>query len=544
MSLIYSESGNDLQHRRISSRLPGSHMNMQLFQHPCRPMPVLPALGLAGIWFSFSLYGILHHELWLDELHHWQLSILSRSVWTLPEIMKHEGHPVLWNLLLFVTGRFTPDPFYMQLLHILLSTAAAFVFLRYAPFSWPVKAGFQLSYFLLYEFTVVSRSYVSGVLLAWILCALLSGKNKKWLMIAICCGLLAQVHLFFLFISLPVFFMACSQARAQNRRALVKTMCMIYLPFLIFSCYCIIPPGTDFFIPSGPASFFSAERAGRAVTVMIKSFLHVPDMGMENCWNSNYFLHHFKNQFILPAILYWFIPLLVFYRRPHSLFLFYFSSLAIAGFLFFSPLATGIRYYGVIFIAFIMALWIRENNGGIPEVEIATDIRFEKFRKTITGIFFLLLFSTQWLSGCLIYYSDVHRPFSQASATVSFISHYPHANRPVAVSNTAAISVISGLLGKPVYSPESHAWQSFSDWRVRPFEFSARELLKDLKARMPERPGPWLLVSNHPVWFGDIRSAQPFSYREDSFRIRLMKAFRGSMISTENYFVYEVSSRP
>jgi hypothetical protein len=45
---------------------------------------------------------------------------------------------------IFLLTRFTPNPFAMQLLHLLIATAAMVIFLRKAPFSWWFKLLFLL----------------------------------------------------------------------------------------------------------------------------------------------------------------------------------------------------------------------------------------------------------------------------------------------------------------------------------------------------------------------------------------------------------------
>ena len=87
-------------------------------------------LFLSLVYFAVSLVGILHHELWLDESHHWLLARDSTSLSNLINNTRFEGHPVLWNVLLFGITRLTYDLFWMQLLHILIATATVFLFLK------------------------------------------------------------------------------------------------------------------------------------------------------------------------------------------------------------------------------------------------------------------------------------------------------------------------------------------------------------------------------------------------------------------------------
>src|SRR5690606_23248229 len=97
---------------------------------------------LAILYFGLSLIGILRHELWLDESHHWLISRDSGSFSELIANTRYEGHPILWNFLLFLISRLTLNPVWMQLLHIVISTAAVGLFLGKAPFSLVFKTLF------------------------------------------------------------------------------------------------------------------------------------------------------------------------------------------------------------------------------------------------------------------------------------------------------------------------------------------------------------------------------------------------------------------
>ena len=81
--------------------------------------------------------------------------------------LKYEGHPGLWHLLLWVITRFTADPFFMQVAHLLIALGVWVLIWRLAPFRSFGKLLLLLSYFLFWEYFVLSRSYALGVLLGF-----------------------------------------------------------------------------------------------------------------------------------------------------------------------------------------------------------------------------------------------------------------------------------------------------------------------------------------------------------------------------------------
>src|SRR6185369_17729739 len=85
----------------------------------------------ASLFALLGIAGVTHHELWLDEAHHWMLAAYSGSLRELLSNARYDGHPPLWHVLLFVLGRFTTAPLAMQLLHVAISTAGVLLFLAH-----------------------------------------------------------------------------------------------------------------------------------------------------------------------------------------------------------------------------------------------------------------------------------------------------------------------------------------------------------------------------------------------------------------------------
>ena len=64
--------------------------------------------------FVYSLlvfYGIFHHEMWMDESHHWLVARASVYLTDLFENYRYDGHPILWGVLMWITGKFTSNLF-------------------------------------------------------------------------------------------------------------------------------------------------------------------------------------------------------------------------------------------------------------------------------------------------------------------------------------------------------------------------------------------------------------------------------------------------
>lgn len=104
-------------------------------------------------WICFLLlvvFGSVHHELWLDEMHHYLLGRDSKGFIDLLSVMRYEGHPVLWNYLAYLGSLVYFDPNVVKILNTIIIALAAAVFLSFENVPRHFKYLFLLGYFPLY----------------------------------------------------------------------------------------------------------------------------------------------------------------------------------------------------------------------------------------------------------------------------------------------------------------------------------------------------------------------------------------------------------
>ena len=102
----------------------------------------------------------LRHEMWHDELQAFMLAAGSPTLVDLFHNLKYEGHPGLWHALLWIVTRFTTDPIAMQVLHLAIALVIWILIFTISPFTIGEKVLLVLSYFLFWEYFVISRNYV------------------------------------------------------------------------------------------------------------------------------------------------------------------------------------------------------------------------------------------------------------------------------------------------------------------------------------------------------------------------------------------------
>ena len=134
--------------------------------------------GLAPEWVAFACYVALlivisaFHEPWFDEAQSWQIARVASLRDILFSIPHYEGHPPLWHLLLALPARLgAPYEFSLKAVNIAISSAAVWLLLFRAPFPRIAKLPLPFTYFLFYQYGVISRPY-SLLFLAFVLAAM------------------------------------------------------------------------------------------------------------------------------------------------------------------------------------------------------------------------------------------------------------------------------------------------------------------------------------------------------------------------------------
>src|SRR5262249_6091107 len=108
----------------------------------------------------FNIWRTLHHPMWRDEMQVFLLGADSSSLVDLIRNLAYEPHPYLWHILIWIGAHVYPDPLSMRIIHAALATCVWLLIWRAAPFRPVDKILLLLSYFLFWEYFVISRMYV------------------------------------------------------------------------------------------------------------------------------------------------------------------------------------------------------------------------------------------------------------------------------------------------------------------------------------------------------------------------------------------------
>jgi hypothetical protein len=498
--------------------------------------------GLFLLLVAVNVTRTLRHSMWRDEMEVFMLATGSPSLWDLFLKLKYEAHPGLWHTLVWLLTCFTSDPKWMQVLHIALAIGAWVIIYRWSPFGRAEKILLLLSYFLFWEYFVISRSYVLLALIGFAFVALRQHRPQQdfipWLLL----GLLANVHLLGAIWSMA---MAAALAidGARCKPAYVAGGA-VYLCLLGFAIVTMIP-APDYgpwaadvrFEPSRfnsvlgvPLGAFVPTELGLVRNVF--AFLANPGTGaIPRFWNSNPAVdlvsltqadtdHPLRLAlvFAVPVATCWLIT-----RNPLRVLEFF---LVYVGILLFTNIWNfpgDARHHGAVFLAFIGSVWAA---------------RSQRSPTIWSSRLLMALLAINAFSGVLTLMSEL-RPFSQARSAGAWIKQNNLADQFLVGSRDAQVSSVTGYLGRPIYYLECECRGTFIVWnghRQSPLSFEQFGRRLATAVGLAEDRDV-LLIRNRPVAPEDLNSSVP------SLSVTLLREFADA-ITDENYWIYRVSRTP
>ncbi len=164
----------------------------------------------------FTIFIVLNHEVWVDEVQVWQISkYLSVS-----ELLKHlcnEGHPSFFYLLLMPFAKLNCSIIAMQIICWISTVAGVFLLLQFSPFKWWCKLAIILSAGFMYFFPVIARSYSLLPFLVFLAAILYEKRKEQPILYGIVLFLISQVHvIMFTFSSVLTMFFGIEAKQENN----------------------------------------------------------------------------------------------------------------------------------------------------------------------------------------------------------------------------------------------------------------------------------------------------------------------------------------
>lgn len=491
---------------------------------------------LTAIYFIVSFVGILHHELWLDEAHHYLLARDSNSFIELIQNTRYEGHPILWNTLLYGITRFSLNPFWMQFLHILISTSVVFLFLRKAPFNWIFKTLFIFGYFMIFEYNLISRNYILGVLFLFLACSVFEKRNENFLLLTLYLALATNIHLMFSVIAFA-FFLTLLLENYLNREIFKRVYCIGYLIFgigLLLTIIQIIPPDdTRFF--DRIDSMTLGEKFIKGFISLFKAMVTIPDFTTIHFWNSNFLVNLSKPISAALGLLAYCIPLLLFYKNRKTLFFVYIGLIGVQVFFFVTQMSAT-RYDGMNYFIIIIGLWM-ERFYPSEDYKFGDYLYSWKLNLLKKPIVYSILI-IQLFSGLYSYGMDYKYPFTSSKKAIDYLKENKLNGNEI-ITITCDGTAISPYLEKKVYFLCDGSYQSYCHWNFDCALNISDKNISDMLTSYIMTKDYGIYVSNYPITKNITENT--WETINENVKIRFLKKYDQNIVRNSYYYIYEVA---
>ena len=488
---------------------------------------------ILGYLFSVTIV-VLNHELWRDEFQAWLIALKSGSLTALFTNLRYEGHPGLWHFCLYLITRFTDDPFFMQIFHICLAGITIWLLVRFSPFTLLQKFLISFGYFNFYEYAVISRNYIFGVMFVFLFCAVYSRRQDAVLLLSVILAFLAQTNFYGVLLSLLlaalIIFESVFNAELREKLLLLKKHCFIagilFAIAIYFSLFQIIPPDdTGYF--QGWHFNFSRWRLAEAIQMIWRPFVPLHSMDTHFWYTS--LLKSFHLRFYLSVILF-FVTTIYFIRTP-AIFICYI--LCIFGYVSFSyiKMMGEINHNGYIFIFFMSLLWLRP---------YFTHIKYKpKYMSWLTAkpqimklagsLFLLLILMTHFFGGVTAAIIDIKYPFSASKDVFKYLKKENKEDKVLAGDKDYAITSIVGYLNKEIYYPRKGDFGTFIIWNIkRNKEYDVDDILKNIFLEFNEVQEDGILIFNYELKDNLV----------SKYNLKKIKEFKESIVWDEKFYLY------
>ncbi len=196
---------------------------------------IIVTVAILSLWLAGVIFTETRHEFFRDEVRALSLTRAAHSPLDLYGLIKYEGHPVLWYLLLYIGKSIIDTPLVLPVTSIIVVFAAVAVFMFFSPFPLWFRCLFIFSALPFYEYSVMARNYGISMLLLFIGAALYRTRAKHPLWLALVLALLANTNVHSTILaSLILALWAWDIVAEQKPRAVQTKGLFSYLaPFLI-----------------------------------------------------------------------------------------------------------------------------------------------------------------------------------------------------------------------------------------------------------------------------------------------------------------------
>jgi hypothetical protein len=474
--------------------------------------------------FIFMFCGIiatLNHEVWFDEAHHFLVGRDSQTLTDLIRICSNDSHPYLWNFLVWMICKFSTNILAVQFLNFSFSVFSALLILWKSPFKFYQNFLLIFSYFLFYEYGIISRNYSISVLMIIIITNYISKPNPNLMLAFLLLGILANTHFFsFLYSFCISIFLVFTYFKDKQENTFNDLIAGIAVYFLLILLLIVQIKNSSGHVVFGLEEYSVMDKISKSFSITLKGLFHFQDLFSIHRWNSNIFINHSKLLSIFLGLLAWIIPFFIFKKSIPFLLLTYSYFFLIALFTYFFPYIVALRHCGFLFVVLIANYWIYNSR-----------FKEENNSYQLSETIFNCLLVLNFAAFIVIIIHDFRYDFSGGKKAAQFISSYTKNKNYTVVGDNTSIAVYCTYAGKKALIANNFKESSFCKWNQKPFEIEDKILIEKIKNFKKNNTQRLILIR---------QKALDLNLLKEEPGIHFLKSFTNNIVTSENYFVYEL----
>jgi len=341
-----------------------------------------------SIVITFCLLAFIvgiRHEAWADEAQAWLLTRDTTLKSMFCNYLRVEGHPALWYLVIkFFQGiGLSYENFFI--IPLIFSTLGVGVFVFKSKFPWYIKLFFPFTFFVFYQYSVVSRSYCLIFLFLSLIASFWDLRHEKCILFSILLILFMNLEAYtFMLAGIIYIYYFVESLHEKDNLSITKKICLAILP--IFFSLTII-----YMFPASDNTFWAN---GRPYLI------------------SDSFFTSYTSSIIWKALLSSALVALIFicYKKKGKE-LIQFALLVLPIVIFYNIKYYNIWHLGIVLLVVVFCFWIHG---------------LEKNRFSILLILLVIIIQIPWSIKSACY--DYKNKFSGASDVANFIKKYDYKN--------------------------------------------------------------------------------------------------------------------
>jgi hypothetical protein len=516
------------------------------------------ALLLTFVYGLSVIFISSFHEVWRDEVRALSFVTERDSIFQIFRDLRsyNEGHPGLWYVILYIGFQLVQSTLVLKIASLAIATAAVYVFLDKAPFSWIQKILFIFGFFCLYEYSVISRNYGISMLLLFLFCSLYPYRFQKIYATTIVLFLLAHTNAYGLIIATAIFLSLIAETFFSRESGTVtpvrKSKIIFAMAFLalgiLLSAFQMYPQ--QFSITT---DVLSGPNRPSLLTSLLKT-LFLPG-------EIFYYAFGFKpRRIISPEIskligiiavtsIIWLYYIYLFRKR--YIFIIFFLGTVASGLFSLLIIVAEVRHQGFIYLLIIVTLWL--DHFVQPDSEVLRIKPLQKIAVLLEknkGLLFSLLLIGQLFMAIEAVVQEINRNYSSSHDFAQYLKSRPELEHAIILGEPFELmEAMPYYVTNPIYNDREDRFGKImhTPSTAKKKEMSLEELLHIAQRLRSESQEPVLIAMGYQLdpngpfsirfYFDRLFTYTPESLEKFSRLTERVADFRKAF-TDENYTLY------